>query len=62
MIFRVSKPIRWIPVLAAFALSATVGACENTWHGMKQDTGENMEKTGESLEKAGEKTKPDKSY
>lgn len=48
--------------LSAFVFSASLVGCENTWHGVKQDTGENMEKTGESLERAGEKTKPDKTY
>lgn len=48
--------------LSAFVFAASLVACENTWQGVKQDTGENMEKTGQSLERAGEKTKPEKSY
>lgn len=39
--------------LLAFAVSAA--GCDDTWRGLKQDTGENLEKTGEALERAGEK-------
>jgi hypothetical protein len=39
-------------------LGAALSACGDTWSGMKQDTGENLEKTGEALEKAGEKVSP----
>ena len=28
------------------------------WRGLKEDTGQNMEKTGEAIEKAGEAVKP----
>ena len=48
--------------LSAFVFSASLVGCENTWQGMKQDTGENLQKSGQSLERAGEKTKPDKTY
>ncbi len=48
--------------LSAFVFSASLVACENTWQGVKQDTGENLQKSGQSLERAGEKTKPDKTY
>jgi predicted small secreted protein len=29
-------------------------ACGNTWSGMKEDTGENMEAVGESMDSGGE--------
>jgi predicted small secreted protein len=46
-------------VLAAMLASiASLAACGDTWRGLKQDTGENMEKTGEAIEKAGEAVKP----
>lgn len=46
-------------IMALFVLSFTValGACGDTWRGLKKDTGENMEKTGEAIEKTGEKVK-----
>ncbi|MDX6752092.1 hypothetical protein SH611_19985 [Geminicoccaceae bacterium 1502E] len=42
-------------VLAAIAFG--LGACGDTWRGLKTDTGENVEATGQALEKAGEKIK-----
>lgn len=39
--------------LLAFAASLT--GCDDTWRGLKRDTGENLEKTGEALDRAGEK-------
>ena len=35
-------------------LVVTLAACGDTWRGLKQDTGENVEATGRALEKAGE--------
>ncbi len=35
-------------------LAVTLAACGNTWSGLKQDTGENLEATGEAIEDAGE--------
>lgn len=32
----------------------TLTACGDTWDGLKQDTGENLEATGEAVEDAGE--------
>ena len=31
-----------------------LAACGNTWSGMKEDTGQNMEAVGESMESGGE--------
>ena len=47
-------------VLAAMlaGMAASLAACGDTWRGLKQDTGENLEKTGEAIEKAGEAVKP----
>ena len=50
---------RFLVVMAMLAGMATVlSACGDTWRGVKEDTGENMEKTGETLEKAGDAVKP----
>ena len=35
-----------------------LSACGDTWQGLKEDTGENLEATGKAIEKAGEKVKP----
>ncbi len=32
----------------------TLAACGDTWQGLKQDTGENLEATGQAVEDAGE--------
>ena len=40
-----------------FAFAVSVAGCDDTWRGIKRDTGENLEKTGEALDKAGEKVK-----
>ncbi len=37
------------------AFAASVAGCEDTWQGLKKDTGENLQKTGAALEKAGER-------
>jgi predicted small secreted protein len=34
--------------------SSMLAACGNTWSGMKEDTGENMEAVGESMDSGGE--------
>ena len=57
---RVTKFARAVPVLAALALVAALGACSDTWQGVKQDTGDNLQTTGQALDKAGENTKPAK--
>ena len=35
-------------------LTVGLAACGDTWRGLKQDTGENLEATGEAIEDAGE--------
>ena len=46
-------------IVSIFILSfvSALGACGDTWRGVKKDTGENMEKTGGAIESAGEKVK-----
>jgi hypothetical protein len=48
---------------ARFALILLFGsmlvACGDTWSGLKQDTGENMEAVGDSVSGAGETVKED---
>jgi len=39
-------------------IAGALSACGDTWRGLKEDTGENMEKTGEAIEKGGEAIKP----
>jgi predicted small secreted protein len=43
----------WLSLALAFGL--VLAACGDTWRGMKQDTGENMEAVGETLDRSGEK-------
>ncbi len=38
-------------LIAVIALSG----CDDTWRGLKEDTGENLERTGEALDRAGER-------
>lgn len=40
--------------IVALLLALGTTACSRTWEGVKEDTGENLQKTGQSLEKAGE--------
>ncbi|MFO1069293.1 MAG: hypothetical protein U1E14_12295 [Geminicoccaceae bacterium] len=47
-----------IRVCLALALLGGLAACGDTWRGLKQDTGENMESAGQTMENAGEKVKP----
>jgi predicted small secreted protein len=35
-------------------LTVGLAACGNTWSGLKQDTGQNLETTGQAIEDAGE--------
>ncbi len=44
--------------LALGLLAVSLAACGDTWEGVKQDTGENLEATGDALEDAGEAVKP----
>jgi predicted small secreted protein len=38
--------------------AVTMAGCENTWHGVKKDTGENLESSGKAIEEAGQKVEP----
>jgi predicted small secreted protein len=50
---------RLLLVAVMLAGAATIlSACGDTWRGLKQDTGENLEKTGEAIEGAGEAVRP----
>lgn len=51
-------PTRLSALLVAALMMAALAACGETWRGLKQDTGENLEATGEVIERAGEKVKP----
>lgn len=42
-------------VVALFAI--VLAGCGDTWHGVKKDTGDNMEAAGKAIEEAGEKVK-----
>lgn len=44
-------------LLLVLSFSAALAGCGDTWRGVKQDTGENMEATGDAIEDAGEKLK-----
>lgn len=39
-------------------LVAALSACGDTWNGVKEDTGQNLEKTGKAIEKAGQAVTP----
>ncbi len=44
--------------LLTLALALTLTACEDTWRGAKEDTGENLRATGRTIENAGDKVQP----
>ena len=48
---------RLINALFILSITVAVGACGDTWSGVKKDTGENLKATGKAIEKAGEKVK-----
>lgn len=48
---------RILAVASVLALATSVTACGDTWRGVKQDTGENLEKTGGAIERGGENIK-----
>jgi predicted small secreted protein len=54
-----STPKRLIATVFVVFFAAGLSACGDTWEGLKQDTGENMQKTGSAIEGAGEKVKDD---
>jgi len=41
--------------LFLLAFAAAAAGCDDTWRGLKQDTGENLERTGEAIDRAGER-------
>ncbi len=49
---------RTLAVLSVLAMAVSISACGDTWRGVKQDTGDNLETTGKALERSGEKVKP----
>jgi hypothetical protein len=49
----------FLNLLALGLLTVSVAACGDTWEGIKQDTGDNLEATGEAVEDAGEAVKPE---
>lgn len=51
MLRRIAAP------LSVLALAFTLAACNDTWQGAKEDTGENLKATGQAIEKAGDKVK-----
>lgn len=44
-------------LMALGILTISLAACGDTWEGLKQDTGDNLEATGEAIDKAGEDIK-----
>jgi predicted small secreted protein len=46
-----------VAVMLAGAATA-LSACGDTWRGLKEDTGENLERSGEAMEDAGEAVRP----
>jgi predicted small secreted protein len=48
---------RLIISLCMLSFVSAVGACSDTWHGVKKDTGDNMQTTGQAIDDAGEKVK-----
>ncbi len=47
----------FLNLLALGLLTVSLAACGDTWEGVKQDTGDNLEATGEAIEDAGEAVK-----
>jgi predicted small secreted protein len=47
-----------LALVALLVFSLGLAACGDTWRGLKQDTGENLEATGKAVENTGEKVKP----
>lgn len=46
-------------IMSMFMVSFAValGACGDTWRGVKKDTGDNMQTTGSAIKKGGDKVK-----
>jgi predicted small secreted protein len=49
---------RLLLVAMLVGVAGALSACGDTWRGLKEDTGENLEKTGEAMEDAGAAVKP----
>jgi predicted small secreted protein len=47
-----------LTALALCFMTLALSACGNTWQGLRQDTGQNVEATGEAMEDAGERIQP----
>lgn len=45
---------RALLLVAAIATASLLGACGDTWRGVKKDTGENLSATGSAVERAGD--------
>ena len=43
--------------IPAALLALTLAGCGDTWHGVKKDTSENLERAGQAIEEAGKKIK-----
>lgn len=52
---------RRLMLLAPVALLLGLSACGDTWRGLREDTGQNLEATGGALESAGEEAEPSES-
>ncbi|MCR9215064.1 MAG: hypothetical protein NXI13_15215 [Proteobacteria bacterium] len=52
-------PQRLIVSVLLLSVAAFATGCGDTWRGVKEDTGRNLEKAGKSVQDAGEKVKSD---
>lgn len=48
---------RLVAPLSVLTLAFALSACNDTWQGAKEDTGENLKATGQAIENAGESVK-----
>ena len=48
----------WKNLVLVTLMLVGLAACGDTWRGIKEDTGENMQSTGKAMENAGEKVQP----
>ena len=51
--------LSWRTFFGSLFLLILVAGCDDTWRGLKEDTGENLERTGEALDRAGERIQGD---
>jgi predicted small secreted protein len=54
---RFAMPTRPVASLIVLSFALALGACGDTWRGLKKDTGENLEAVGQAIENAGEKVR-----